>query len=132
MKVWVNGTFDVLHLGHIKLLEFARSFGSVRVGIDTDERVKKMKGYTRPFNKLEDRMEFILSIKYVDSVTSFGSDEELIDKISQYQPDIMVVGDDYKYKPVIGCEFANKVIFFPKIENKSTTLILNDKNISNR
>ncbi|NDE81741.1 MAG: D-glycero-beta-D-manno-heptose 1-phosphate adenylyltransferase, partial [Actinobacteria bacterium] len=43
-KVWVNGAFDVLHIGHIKLLEYAKSLGSVRVGLDTDTRIKMLKG----------------------------------------------------------------------------------------
>ena len=54
-KVWVNGTFDVLHIGHLKLLEFASTYGELRVGIDTDKRVKELKGNDRPFNNTEDR-----------------------------------------------------------------------------
>ena len=77
MKVWVNGTFDVMHVGHIKLLEYANSLGIVRVGLDTDERIKENKGFNRPINSLQDRIDFMESIKYVDSVVSFGSDEEL-------------------------------------------------------
>jgi len=64
MKVWVNGTFDVLHIGHIRLLEFAHKYGKLRVGVDTDERVKSFKGDSRPFNTLEDRIRFLESIKY--------------------------------------------------------------------
>ena len=83
MKVWVNGTFDVMHIGHIKLLEFASSFGVVRVGLDTDERIKEKKGENRPINNLKDRMDFINSIKYVESVTFFGSDEQLENRIKE-------------------------------------------------
>ncbi len=132
MKVWVNGSFDVMHIGHIKLLEFASKYGSVRVGLDTDERIKSKKGETRPFNNLEDRMFFMSSIKYVGSVTSFGSDEELENRIKEYDADIIVIGDDYKYKPIIGVEYVERVLFFPKVLDKSTTLILNDKDFSNR
>jgi D-beta-D-heptose 7-phosphate kinase/D-beta-D-heptose 1-phosphate adenosyltransferase len=132
MKVWVNGSFDVMHIGHIKLLEFASKYGSVRVGLDTDERIKSKKGETRPFNNLEDRMLFMSSIKYVDSVTSFGSDEELENRIKEYDADIIVIGNDYKYKPIIGVEYVERVLFFPKVLDKSTTLILNDKDFSNR
>ena len=63
LRVWVNGTFDVLHRGHIELLEFASSLGLVKVGLDTDERVKQLKGESRPVNTLEDRMFFISKIK---------------------------------------------------------------------
>lgn len=133
MKVWVNGSFDVLHIGHIRLLEFARNYGELRVGVDSDERVRSFKGESRPFNTLEDRMEFIKSIRYVDSVVSFGSDDELIERIQEWQPDIMVVGDDYKYRRVIGAEFAERTLFYPKIENKSTSKILNyEKNLGDR
>ena len=76
-KVWVNGTFDVLHIGHIKLLEYASTLGTVRVGIDSDNRVREKKGDSRPYNKIEDRMEFIRSIKFVESVVSFDSENTI-------------------------------------------------------
>jgi D-beta-D-heptose 7-phosphate kinase/D-beta-D-heptose 1-phosphate adenosyltransferase len=133
MKVWVNGTFDVLHIGHIRLLEFASKYGEVRVGIDTDERVKELKGESRPFNSVEDRKEFLSSIKFVNSVVSFGTDDELIEKIKEYDPEIMVIGEDYKSKRIIGAEFVPKVVFFKKVEYKSTSKILrHDKDISDR
>ena len=132
MKVWVNGTFDVMHIGHIKLLEFASSFGVVRVGLDTDERIKEKKGENRPINNLKDRMDFINSIKYVESVTFFGSDEQLENRIKEYNPDIMVIGGEYKYKHIIGLEFVPRIEFFEKIPNYSTTKILNYENNGNR
>ena len=84
MRIWVNGTFDVMHIGHIKLLEKAHELGIVRVGLDTDERIKSKKGPTRPVNSLEDRIEFMKSIRYVDSVVSFGSNSELEDRIKEW------------------------------------------------
>ena len=132
MKVWVNGTFDVLHIGHMKLLEYASTFGTVRVGIDSDERVRQKKGKDRPFNTLEDRMEFMNGIKYVDSVVSFNSDESLIDCIKNWNTDILVIGGDYEYKQIIGVEFVEKVYFFNKIENKSTSKILSYDSNRNR
>lgn len=124
-KIWVNGSFDILHIGHIRLLEYANLFGNVRVGIDTDERIKEKKGSDRPYNTLEDRVEFLYSIKYVDSVVTFGSNDELIDRIREYSPDIMVIGDDYNYHNIIGIEYIPEVKFFEKIPGKSTTKILN-------
>jgi rfaE bifunctional protein nucleotidyltransferase chain/domain len=124
MKVWVNGTFDVMHVGHIKLLEQASRLGTVRVGLDTDERIRSKKGPTRPVNTLEDRMEFMKSIRYVDSVVSFGSNEELENRIKEWDADIMVIGNDYKYHEIIGGHLVEKVFFFDKIEGKSTTNIL--------
>jgi len=133
MKVWVNGSFDVLHIGHIRLLEFAANYGRVKVGLDTDERIKSIKGESRPFNNLKDRMDFIQSIRYVESVTFFGSDEELEQRIKEYEPDIMVIGDDYKSKNIIGGEYIPQIIFFPKIGFKSTSKILrHEKDISDR
>ena len=130
MKVWVNGSFDVLHIGHIKLLEHARSFGDVRVGLDSDERIQQKKGEYRPINNLQDRMDFISSIRFVNDVVSFGSDDELICRIKEYKPDLMVIGDDYDYHSIIGIEHIPRVEFFRKIENKSTTKILNHESFS--
>jgi len=124
-KVWVNGSFDILHVGHIKLLEYASLFGSVRVGIDTDERIKEKKGPNRPYNTLEDRVEFLYGIKYVTDVVTFDSNEELIEQIRIYSPDLMVIGDDYSYHTIIGIEFIPEVKFFEKIPGKSTSKILN-------
>lgn len=132
MNVWVNGTFDVVHIGHIKLLEFASNFGKVRVGLDTDERIKSKKGDNRPFNNLDDRINFMKSIKYVDSVVSFGSNEELEQRIKEYDSDILVIGDDYKYHEIIGAHLVNKVVFFDKIKDKSTSKILSYGGNSNR
>jgi len=132
MKVWVNGTFDVLHVGHLKLLEFASSFGEVRVGIDTDKRVKELKSPDRPFNTTEDRKYFLESLKFVKDVVVFDSRQELIDLVKEYQPDYMVIGDDYKDQPVYGSEHAKQLIFFEKLPKYSTTKILNYENNSNR
>jgi D-beta-D-heptose 7-phosphate kinase/D-beta-D-heptose 1-phosphate adenosyltransferase len=125
VKVWVNGSFDVLHIGHIKLLEYASTLGSVKVGIDTDERIKSIKGPNRPFNSLSDRAEFLRSIKYIDSVDIFDTTEQLVDIIKQYQPDYMVIGSDYKDKPSVGSEYIKEIIYFDRIKGKSTTNILN-------
>lgn len=132
MKIWVNGTFDVMHIGHIKLLEHAASLGIVRVGLDTDERIKEKKGQTRPINCLQDRIDFMKSIKYVDSVVSFGSNQELENCIQQWDADILVIGDDYKYHEIIGAHLVEKISFYEKIKDKSTTKILNYANNNNR
>jgi len=123
-RVWVNGTFDVLHLGHIKLLEFASQFGNLRVGIDTDKRVKELKGQDRPFNNQEDRKKMLQSIRYVNEVVLFDSREQLINSVRDYSPDVMVVGDDYQGETVFGSEHAKELIFFKKIPEYSSTKIL--------
>ena len=80
MRVWVNGAFDVLHIGHLNLLKHASTIGSVRVGIDTDDRIKELKGSNRPFNCFKNRMEFLKSLRFVDDVVGFGTEEELINQ----------------------------------------------------
>lgn len=132
-KVWVNGSFDVLHIGHIRLLQYASTLGSVTVGLDEDDRIKMMKGPNRPFNCLKDRVEFLMSIKYVDSICTFDTDDRLIQFIKNYEPDYMVIGSDYKDKSIIGGEYVGQIIFFDRIPDKSTTAILeHEKDYSHR
>jgi D-beta-D-heptose 7-phosphate kinase/D-beta-D-heptose 1-phosphate adenosyltransferase len=120
-KIWTNGCFDILHIGHIRLFEYAKSLGDyLLIGIDSDDRVKKLKGNNRPVNNQYDRKAFLESIKYVDEVIIFNSSDELCYNIKKFNIDTIVVGDDYKEKTVIGSEHSN-VIFFPKIPDKSTT-----------
>ena len=125
-KVWINGTFDVLHLGHIKLLEKGADLGDfLIVGVDSDRRVSELKGETRPINKLVSRITLLESIKYVDRVVTFDSDEELETLIKTIRPQIMVIGDDYKDKRIIGKEYINEIVFFPKLDGFSSTNIIN-------
>ncbi len=128
MKVWTNGCFDVLHRGHIELFKYAKSLGDeLVVGIDTDEKVKLDKGKNRPINNLQDRMYMLQSIKYIDKVIPFDSTEDLRKTIRWYQPDLMVIGSDWKGKDVIGREFSDKLVFFDRVGNYSTTKILEAK-----
>ena len=129
MKIWTNGCFDVLHRGHIELFKYAKSLGDeLVVGIDTDEKVKLDKGESRPINNLQDRMFMLQSIKYIDKVIPFDSTLDLNDTIKWYRPDIMVVGSDWKDKKVIGKMFADKLIFFDRVGNYSTSKILHTYN----
>jgi len=126
-KVWVNGTFDVLHRGHIELIQYAYNFGDVRVGIDYDKRVKEFKGNDRPINSFEDRKLLMESIKYVDSVVGFGTDKELENKIKEWKAEIMVIGSDYKNKQIIGSHLFKDIIYFDRIERYSSTEIIEKK-----
>jgi D-beta-D-heptose 7-phosphate kinase/D-beta-D-heptose 1-phosphate adenosyltransferase len=131
-NVWLNGSFDVLHTGHIKLFRMARMLagqhGTVWVGTDTDERIASKKGPSRPINTLKDRMLFLSSIKYIDVVVPFASDDELKHYICEVEPDIMLIGDDYRDKPIIGFEFIKEIIYVTR-DGKSSTSIINGFNL---
>ena len=133
MKIWVNGTFDVLHRGHIELLRYCSGWGIVRVGIDSDKRIKILKGDGRPVNVFDDRKILLESLKYVNSVVEFDSDQELEDRIKEWGAKTMVIGSDYKDKKIIGSHLFEKIIYFDRIEDYSSTKIIeHEKNISNR
>lgn len=126
-KVFVNGSFDLLHTGHLDVLFYAKTLGDhLHVAIDTDERIAEHKGLDRPVNPLYIRKAIMQSLKPVDSVSVFGSDEELINTIRAVSPDIMVKGSDWRGKRVIGEEYCGKVIFYERVNNESTTKIIED------
>lgn len=124
-KVFINGTFDILHPGHMQLITFASNSGDyLKIAIDSDRRVKILKGENRPINNQRTRQTMLFHIKGVDEVSIFDSDEELINTVRSYQPDIMIVGSDYKNKKVIGSEYAKRLIFFDRIEEYSSTKVI--------
>ena len=127
VTVFINGCFDVLHRGHFEMFKYAKTLGDfLIVGIDSDEKIKKSKGITRPHNCLEDRMFALECIKYIDKVESFNSAKELCCMVESYSPDLMIVGSDWRGKQVIGSQYAGKLIFFDRIGNYSTTKILGE------
>ena len=122
---FTNGCFDVLHVGHIRLFEFIKSqCDRLVVAIDSDDRVRANKGLNRPYNSLENRALMLTSLRHIDEVKTFSTDEELTSIVRDLAPDIMVVGNDYERKRVIGSEHAKRLIFFRKINGHSTTKIL--------
>ena len=123
--VWTNGCFDVLHRGHFELFKYARSLGDfLVVGIDSDEKVKKDKGPSRPFNTMADRKFVLEAIRYINEVVVFSSAKELEQEIQRRAPDYMVVGSDWKGKKVIGEQYAKELKFFDRLGAYSTTNIL--------
>lgn len=122
MNIWTNGCYDIIHAGHIRLFEYAKSLGNILyVGIDSDRRVKQLKGPNRPINNQNNRKLLLSSIKFIDSVDIFDSEYELESLLQKHSIDIIVVGDDYKNKNVVGSKLVKSVIFFPKIPNLSSS-----------
>ena len=122
-KIWTNGCFDILHLGHLELFKHAKSRGDfLTVGIDSDERVRNTKGKDRPINSQFFRIEMLKSIRWVDNVVVFSSDKEL-ERLIQENSDLMIIGSDYKNKRVIGSEYS-EVEFFDRIADYSTTEVI--------
>lgn len=119
-RVLVNGAFDILHVGHIDLLNYAKSLGDhLIVALDTDRRIKENKGTTRPINDFATRFVIMKNLKAVDEVMSFDSDDELISIIRE--ADVRVIGSDWKDKPVVGREFCKELVFFDRVNDESTT-----------
>jgi rfaE bifunctional protein nucleotidyltransferase chain/domain len=127
-KVIVNGTFDILHLGHLRLLEYARSIPQsyVYVLIDSDRRVRELKGQDRPVHNEYERASFLFALKAVDRVDVFDTDSELVDYIKNFEPDVMVKGSDYRDKPIIGAEYCKEIRFYDRLERYSTTNKIQD------
>jgi rfaE bifunctional protein nucleotidyltransferase chain/domain len=124
--VMVNGTFDVLHPGHVALLNTARSYGDyLIVAIDTDRRVKELKGDKRPINCQQDRSIMLSNLKAVDIVEFFDSKEELIEIMEMYKPDVYVKGSDWKHDTKSTAhEYCKEVIYYDRIEEYSSTKII--------
>ena len=123
-KVIVNGTFDILHRGHLEMLQFAKDQGDhLLVCIDTDRRVRELKGQNRPINNQDDRKFMLYNLRSVDSVMLFDSKEELVNIIKEYNPDIMVKGSDYRGRSIVGEQNVPKVIFYDRTEHSTTKTI---------
>lgn len=128
MLVFTNGCFDILHVGHIRLLEYCRDLagrdGTVVVGVNSDDSIRRLKGSGRPVNTLRDRLDVIYAVRYIDRVLAFDDDTPL-GLIKQVKPDIIVKGGDYKPQEVVGYGLA-EVRIFNYLEGYSTTKTLQD------
>ena len=124
MRIWVNGCFDVVHSGHLYLLTMASSLGDVYVGLDSDKRIKEMKGESRPIFPQVERALLMSCLKGVKDVFIFDTDGELEGLVMHVSPDFMLVGEEYKGRRVIGSQFAKEVIYVPKVDAFSTTNVI--------
>jgi D-beta-D-heptose 7-phosphate kinase/D-beta-D-heptose 1-phosphate adenosyltransferase len=126
--VFTNGCFDILHIGHIKLLHAAADQGDkLIVGLNSDLSVKKLKGDSRPIVPEAERAALLSSIKGVDLVVFF-QEETPVELIRSFKPDIIVKGGDYTPEQVVGHEIVEqaggKVVIVPLIEGVSTTKVI--------
>jgi len=122
--VFTNGCFDILHPGHVRYLQFARSQGdALVVGMNTDASVRRGKGPTRPINPQEDRAEVLLGLRAVDFVVLFDEDEPR-DLIAQILPQVLVKGKDWAHY-VSGRDIVEahggKVVLADMVEGRSTS-----------
>ena len=133
MNIWVNGCFDILHTGHIDLLNYAKYYltdnnwnlhNRLCVGLDSDERVKQLKGDKRPINDINTRLTIMQNLRMVDEVFIFDNDNELRNLIKYCKIDYMLVGDQYKNKEVIGSENAKYGVIYYPVDMRSTTNII--------
>lgn len=130
-KVIVNGTFDIVHRGHIEMLNYARGLGDyLLVCIDSDRQVREFKGHTRPVNNQYDRKFYLENLRCVDEVQIFDTQDELENICKQYEPDVMVKGSDYRGKKITGGQYCNEIKFYELVANYSTSKII--ENINNR
>ncbi len=121
---FTNGCFDILHAGHVSVLEFSRSKADVLVvGLNSDDSVKRLKGPTRPVNKEADRALVLAALQAVDAVCVFKEDTPY-ELIKLVQPDVLIKGGDYKPSQIVGREFAKKVVRFALLKGRSTTNII--------
>lgn len=119
--VFTNGCFDILHVGHVKYLQIAKSFGDVLiVGLNSDASVSRLKGPSRPVNIAEDRAYLLAALEAVDFVVPFEEDTPY-ELIKMIKPDTLVKGGDYEGKSVVGTEFAGELKLVDFVDGKSTT-----------
>jgi len=122
--IFTNGCFDILHIGHVKYLEKAKTFGDILiVGLNSDKSVTRLKGKNRPINPQVDRSYILASLEVVDYVVIFDKDTPL-DLIKAISPDILVKGGDYVGEEVVGQDIAKELKLVKFIDGKSTTQII--------
>jgi D-beta-D-heptose 7-phosphate kinase / D-beta-D-heptose 1-phosphate adenosyltransferase len=125
---FTNGCFDILHVGHVRILEFARSqCDRLILGINSDASVKRLKGPTRPINNQDDRAQVIGAFGFIDAVVVFDEDTPY-DLIGAIGPDVLVKGSDYTVEQVVGHDLmearGGRVVLFDLVPGRSTSNII--------
>lgn len=126
--VFTNGVFDILHPGHLRYLQHARSLGdALIVGLNADASVRRNKGPERPINPQDERAEVLEALECVDAVVLF--EEDTPDRIIKaIQPDILVKGADWGENAIVGRDTVEarggKVVRVPIEQGYSTTEII--------
>jgi len=119
--IFTNGCFDIVHIGHIKYLEKAKSFGDILIlGLNSDTSIRKLKGQNRPINSQDDRAYILAALEVVDYVVIF-EEETPYELINLIKPDVLVKGGDYKGKDVIGQNIAKELKIVKFINGKSSS-----------
>jgi len=126
--VFTNGCFDILHPGHVRLLERASKLGDyLLVAVNSDESIQRLKGMKRPILPLEARLEMVSGLSMVDAVISFEEDSPL-DLIEKIKPDVYVKGRGYKITEIPEIEkvmeYGGWVALFPPLSQHSTTAVI--------
>ena len=124
--VFTNGCFDLLHRGHIDLLEKAATFGDILiVGLNSDKSVKMIKGTDRPIESENVRINHLIKLGMISAICFFDNDTPL-ELIRIIKPDVLVKGGDYKTKNVVGStdtvEWGGRVEIIPLTPGYSTTI----------
>jgi len=122
-KIFTNGCFDILHVGHVELLNYCATLGDVIVGLNSDLSVSRLKGKGRPINTEQDRRHMLLNLRSVSEVVIFEEDTPL-ELIKHLKPDLIVKGGDYSADKVVGSELA-EIRTFKFIEGYSSTSVIN-------
>jgi len=126
---FTNGCFDILHIGHLSILNFSRAHsGRLIVGINTDASVRKLKGASRPINSEDDRALLLAGMAAVDAVVLFDDDTPL-QVIQSLQPDVLIKGADYTVDRIVGAEVVlgrgGQVLTCDLVPGRSTSNIVN-------
>jgi len=124
--IFTNGCFDILHRGHLELLQYCKTLGKVIVGLNDDESVRRLKGEQRPINNEVDRKFLLESLVYVDEVIVFNENTPY-NLIKQIKPAIIVKGGDYTIDNIVGSDIC-EVKIFKYIDGYSTTKIIERSN----